>query len=280
MSYPFNEALRKVVALLVAGRYADLEEFTGGRRLKSGDIARAVQVYGRRLIEPPPDAYESLDVVRVKDAGPGTWSLRMPLWSLEEGRSDLSLELTVSQRGADYDVQIDDIHVLETQEAEPAARSRLPAAENRRGGHSSCRKATTLKPSEEGGKCRPQGARRAPGGFRGACGNSSRRAEVRLLGTDAPFRAFRGSFRDLPDPFGDLPSSNCNLAPPIDDLSLPSRNLLGPDCDFPRSFRNIPGSLRNLLLPDRNLPVSFGDFLRSIDDLPLRSHVRLSVSLR
>ena len=43
---------------------------------------------------------------------PPRWSVRMDLWTAEEGRSDLSLELTIIESGRGYTVELDDIHVL------------------------------------------------------------------------------------------------------------------------------------------------------------------------
>jgi hypothetical protein len=36
----------------------------------------------------------------------------MPLWTKEEGRSDLTLELTVTMGANDTQIELDDIHVL------------------------------------------------------------------------------------------------------------------------------------------------------------------------
>jgi len=36
----------------------------------------------------------------------------MSLWTAEEGRSDLSLELTITESGNGYLIEVDDIHVL------------------------------------------------------------------------------------------------------------------------------------------------------------------------
>jgi hypothetical protein len=40
-----------------------------------------------------------------------TWSLRVPLWTKEEGRSDLEFQVTVSLVGDDAIVALDDIRV-------------------------------------------------------------------------------------------------------------------------------------------------------------------------
>ncbi len=104
--------VRSVVDRLVNGEYADAVQGCSASRLTADDLREAVQDYGRTLIVPPPDAYRDLDVVAVRDSSHPTWSVSAPLWSREEGRSDLTLELTISRDGNRWDVEIDDLHVL------------------------------------------------------------------------------------------------------------------------------------------------------------------------
>jgi hypothetical protein len=112
-SWPFESAVRDVVTELAAKHYAELERRTGGVRLSASELAGAVHEYGRRVIVPPPDVDLDLDVVPVSGASPAAWSVNVPLWTAEEGRSDLTLELTVrAGPAADYVVEIDDLHVL------------------------------------------------------------------------------------------------------------------------------------------------------------------------
>jgi len=109
---PFKGVVQAVVALLVAGEYEELQRMTSGKRLTSTDIAAAVHAYGRRLVDLPLDALDELDVVEIKNAVPSAWSVRVNLWSAEEGRSDLTLELTVKRATRGYNVEVDDLHVL------------------------------------------------------------------------------------------------------------------------------------------------------------------------
>jgi hypothetical protein len=53
-----------------------------------------------------------MNVVEIKNAKPNRWSIAMPLWSKEEGRSDLTVEITVIEREGGELVELDDIHVL------------------------------------------------------------------------------------------------------------------------------------------------------------------------
>jgi hypothetical protein len=61
---------------------------------------------------PPGESFKQMDIIEVKDAVPAQWSVRFHLWTYEEGRSDLSLELTLIEQGEGYIIELDGIHVL------------------------------------------------------------------------------------------------------------------------------------------------------------------------
>ena len=107
------QAVGEVVPLLVGARYFDLEKLTGGVRLSAGELKGAVESYGKKLRLPPPEAVEPRSVVEIKSASPMRWSVYVDLWTEEEGRSDLTLEMTVIDGpGASHSIEIDDLHVL------------------------------------------------------------------------------------------------------------------------------------------------------------------------
>jgi hypothetical protein len=112
MVAPIITAVRHLVELLVAGDYDQIAKLTNEQRLDAASIERVVREYGRKLIMPPNNAFDKLDIVQVKGSVPPRWSVRMNLWTLEEGQSDLSIEVTLIQHGNDYIVELDDIHVL------------------------------------------------------------------------------------------------------------------------------------------------------------------------
>jgi hypothetical protein len=112
MSEQLKEPVRQVIALLVAGKYAELETLTQGIRLKAKEVATTVADYGRKLIPPPDDGFRLMNVVEVKNARPRQWSIAMPLWTQEEGRSDLTVELTLIERQNGFAIELDDLHVL------------------------------------------------------------------------------------------------------------------------------------------------------------------------
>lgn len=107
-----HETVRLVIRHLVDGRYHELELLTGGERLPAVEMAEAVTEYGRELVMPPLASQQYLDVVEIDGSHPPSWSVVCPLWTREEGRSDLSIELTLTRHGCGFRIVLDGIHVL------------------------------------------------------------------------------------------------------------------------------------------------------------------------
>jgi len=112
MKLQLKEQVQRVIGFLVAGRYSELESLTNGIRVSAQEMATAIADYGRNLVSPPEEAFRLMDVVEVPSADPPRWSITMPLWTREEGRSDLSIELTVIVADKGFTIELDDIHVL------------------------------------------------------------------------------------------------------------------------------------------------------------------------
>ena len=54
-----------------------------------------------------------VETTRIVGAEPPAWSVVVPLWTREEGRSDLTAELTLTESSAgEIDLELDDLHVL------------------------------------------------------------------------------------------------------------------------------------------------------------------------
>lgn len=105
--------VRQIVTMLVQGNYTGLENLTNSKRLSAMEIAESVRQYGRTLALPPDNAFDNLDIIEIEGARPRRWDVRIDLWSLEEGRSDLTLELTLEDSNEPMcKVEIDNIHVL------------------------------------------------------------------------------------------------------------------------------------------------------------------------
>jgi hypothetical protein len=109
---PVEAAVQAVVELLVKKDYETLE-LAAMTPERSADLARAVNEYGRTLVAPEPAWWSTVTLTPVDAAAGGGLHVDAPLWTAEEGRSDLSLEarLTPEERGQ-YRIEILDLHVL------------------------------------------------------------------------------------------------------------------------------------------------------------------------
>jgi uncharacterized protein (UPF0212 family) len=105
-------AVRKIADLLAAEQLDAVVQACSETRLSVDEIRAVIHDYGRRLVPPPPEAYSELDVVKVAGAKCPTWSVRAPLYTAEEGMSDLTLEVTIAKCDASVQIELDDIHVL------------------------------------------------------------------------------------------------------------------------------------------------------------------------
>jgi hypothetical protein len=100
-----------VVRELVTGNYTQVLLQAPASRVSAEELEAAVESYGRRLVLPP--SYDLVDFIEVNGANMRTWSVVVPMFTEEEGRSDLSLELTVRELAhGEYELEVDDLHVL------------------------------------------------------------------------------------------------------------------------------------------------------------------------
>jgi hypothetical protein len=111
MEHIVLSATQTVLDHLVRGEYTQLATLTNGVRLSEEQMEEAIRQYGCHLVSHPESAYALLDIVEVRGARPRQWSVVIPLWTAEEGRSDLSLELTVIEQPSGARIELDDIHV-------------------------------------------------------------------------------------------------------------------------------------------------------------------------
>lgn len=105
--------LDRIGQLLVAENYEELARLTNSLRLTADELRQAVLDYGRRVVPPPQNTWTVRSTVEIEGAVPEAWSVYVDLWTAEEGRSDLTLELTIRDSAEDtYNVEIDNLHVL------------------------------------------------------------------------------------------------------------------------------------------------------------------------
>jgi hypothetical protein len=106
-----RQAVEHIYVLLVQGQYSKIEDLTRGVRLYARDIETAMAQYQYPLAPRPAEA--PIDAIEITGSSPRAWSVRVDGYTAKEGRSDLSLELTVVQdSGGSMHIELDNLHVL------------------------------------------------------------------------------------------------------------------------------------------------------------------------
>ncbi len=101
------------MAHLAAREYQLIEMLSGGARLSAKQLEIAVREYGRTIVSMPDDAVSLINYIAIRNSNPPTWSVRAPVFTFEEGCSDLTLELTLTEsESGQIRVQCDGLHVL------------------------------------------------------------------------------------------------------------------------------------------------------------------------
>ncbi|WP_419663838.1 hypothetical protein Dvar_40610 [Desulfosarcina variabilis str. Montpellier] len=104
------EPIKNLYSLLFEGNYQQIEQITEGIRLNAKEIESAIKDYGKTLVPYPKDV--AFDVIKIDANNSEEWSIVAPIYTLEEGLSDLSIELTLIQSGPEsFKIELDDIHV-------------------------------------------------------------------------------------------------------------------------------------------------------------------------
>jgi hypothetical protein len=104
-------AIRRLVEDLSSGNYGAVEADGRIGRLTLDELRRAVSEYGRTLTPLPGEALELANSYSVEGME-GRTAVDVPLWTVEEGRSDLTLSVTLDEGKDGTTVSIDDLHVL------------------------------------------------------------------------------------------------------------------------------------------------------------------------
>lgn len=102
--------LRCLVRDLAAGRYDDIVATGRGGRLTAAELKQAVTRYHVHLADLPDQAFELAHVYQI--GGQPVYAVDLPLWTVEEGQSDLTLQVTVTFTTDRAVVSIDDLHVM------------------------------------------------------------------------------------------------------------------------------------------------------------------------
>jgi hypothetical protein len=105
-------AVGELVSLISKRLFEEAVQKCSLSRLTATDIKSVIDNYGRTLKCPPVCADQLYDIVEVHGRSNHTWSVRAPLWTNEEGRSDLTLDLTIYIISNVVNIEFDDLRVL------------------------------------------------------------------------------------------------------------------------------------------------------------------------
>jgi len=106
-----RERIAKLVEDLAAGRLRLLVDDGRAGRLSEDELRRAVEDYGRTLVPLPEEAWGLIEIYEQTE-NPDVSSLDVPLWTIEEGQSDLTLSISVTKSESGISIAVDDLHVL------------------------------------------------------------------------------------------------------------------------------------------------------------------------
>jgi hypothetical protein len=112
LDVPLRDCVLRIYDLLVREEFDVLEKLTSGVRLSADELKQATTDFAFRLMPWPHGVDIPMEVGRIEGRDPTAWYVVFPAYTAEEGRSDLSLELTLTRSGDDFDVEFEDLHVL------------------------------------------------------------------------------------------------------------------------------------------------------------------------
>lgn len=116
--YPVHHQDREIrsividlLVLLADGDYPSIMERCSGSGMTSEVLQEIIRDYGRKVIAPPAD-YADIRLIELEATEVPTWAVDADLWTEEEGRSDLTLQMTIAFGASGPAIRLDDLHVL------------------------------------------------------------------------------------------------------------------------------------------------------------------------
>lgn len=106
---PFEAAITALVHLISQGDYEAIAANGQAGRMGAEGIKRAVETYPYTVIPLPSEAFELAYAYRINET---RLDIYLPLWTHEEGRSDLTLCLSCHTTSTDIRVEVNDLRVL------------------------------------------------------------------------------------------------------------------------------------------------------------------------
>jgi hypothetical protein len=114
-SVAYERQVRSIVidllVLLADGDYESIMERCGYSLMDDYDLQTAVADYGRKVVAPPAD-YAFMRACELRARAVPTWHVEADVWTEDEGRSDLTLEMTIEFETTGPVIGINNLHAL------------------------------------------------------------------------------------------------------------------------------------------------------------------------
>jgi len=104
-----RNALKALVHDLITGNFDAIEADGRCGQTTGPDLARVLRQYRKTFVDLPDEAFVQ---ARGSDNLDDSLYIDLPLWTIEEGRSDLQLQVVVKQATSNPQVTITDLRVL------------------------------------------------------------------------------------------------------------------------------------------------------------------------
>jgi hypothetical protein len=106
----FRTIIEEIVNNISLNNYKAIEDKGQNGKVDIKDLERVIKEYGCTIIPLPEKAFSKAEVYKMKDES--RLDVYIPLWTEEEGRSDLTLSLSCYYNGNNNKVEINDLEVL------------------------------------------------------------------------------------------------------------------------------------------------------------------------
>jgi hypothetical protein len=105
----FYDKIRNIVQDILGGNYEDIVLRKENGRIDINDLENVIKEYNKTIIPLPEEAFSIAELYKIND---NQIDIYIPLWTKEEGRSDLTLFLSCYNTNETLTVEINDLRVL------------------------------------------------------------------------------------------------------------------------------------------------------------------------
>ena len=106
----FKSKIERIVLNISNNNFTEIEKNKENGKISIEDLKRVINDYGSSIIPLPSNAYDIAETYFIEREN--KIDVYMPIWTKEEGRSDLTLFVSCFEKNGTPFVEINDLHVL------------------------------------------------------------------------------------------------------------------------------------------------------------------------